>query len=287
MSEEEYKFGWIPSSDEKLALHAEKYAFSLFFPMVYAGAIEYTCPYDNRFVAWYNQDGKNACVGASWSQYMAMVNLLDDEQAYQYDWWKLYSWACDNDKDPGTSPSRDVGTYLWAGGDCLRKVGHWRIIDGQAQPANLVHGIQSYYWIKSADEGRTAFGLKRPLEFGIPWFDGWAKSKLVEKNGEYWLPPRSKWGKVVGGHAICSDAGSDQRGGDRWRNTWGSQYPPVWVSYDDINYLLQKAGGECCAVIDIESEPPQPPPPAEPDYIDVAGTDSTGKKYAGRLTEVR
>ena len=284
ITEDDVRFGWIPSSDEKLKLHDTRYAFTLFFPMVYAQAVEYTFPYDARFIAWNKQKG-NSCVGASWSQYMALCNF-EELGPMQYDWYKLYSWACANDNDPATSAKADVGTYLWAGGDCLRKVGHWQIVNGVAQPPDIKHGIKSYYWIKSAEEARTAIGLyKRPLEFGVRWHKGWMNPVL--KNGEYWLPPRAKWGPVVGGHAICADAGSDQRGGDRWHNTWGAEYPPVWVSYEDIDYILTQDYGECCVAIDYE-EPPEP----EPEPVEAAvpetifGTDEDGKVYSWKLEEV-
>ena len=282
ITEDDVRFGWIPSSDEKQKLHDTRYAFTLFFPMVYAQAVEYVFPSDPRFVAWNKQKG-NSCVGASWSQYMDLCNL-EELGAVQYDWWKLYRWACLNDDYPDND-NADIGTFLWAGGDCLREIGHWQIVNGVAQPPDIKHGIKSYYWIKSAEECRTAIGQhKRPLEFGVRWHKGWMNPVL--KNGEYYLPPRAKWGPVVGGHAINGDAWSDQHGGVRLRNTWGD-FPPVWVLDEDVDYILTQDYGECCVAIDIEPEPEPDPDPAEAAVPEtIFGTDEDGKLYSWKLEEV-
>lgn len=43
-----------------------------------------------------------------------------------------------------------------------------------------------------------------PVVFGLNWYRGFNKANLIQRDGAYWLPPRSQWGPIEGGHAICS-----------------------------------------------------------------------------------
>lgn len=254
MSEIEFIGGWLPSSPEKRNLHRTRYAMDIFFPIVQAG-VEVDIPGDPQFVNWFDQDGMNACVGASWSKVMARLNL-PQIGAKQYSWRELYRRACEIDGDRQTSYANDVGTYLWAGGDVLRRFGPF--LNPEFRPEQ---GIESYYWAHSADDVRTALSKGRPCEFGIPWYSGFQPSNLVQKSGEWWIPPRSKWGNLLGGHAIELPTGSDQRQAGAFNNSWGGNYPAkVWISYDDINELLQNRNGECAVPMDLPWEPPAPEP---------------------------
>lgn len=256
--EHEFNFGWRQSSPEKKDLHARLYAWSVYIPIV-AANVEVDLATDPRFVQWYDQDGMNACVGASCSKLMATINL-PQIGAQQYSWRELYRRACEIDNDPQTSYAKDVGTYLWAGGDTLRRFGAY--VNGAFNPE---HGLGSYFWAHTVDDCRTALSLGRPLEFGLPWYEGWMPSKLEKKDGEWWIPARSKWGRPVGGHAICAVSISDKLAAVGLYNTWGTSYPEiVWFPYDDIAYLLSQGGGECFVPVDLPWQPPAPEP--EPQY---------------------
>jgi hypothetical protein len=144
-----------------------------------------------------------------------------------------------------------MGTYINYGGDVLRKQG--LVEKGETSP-ELTDGIKEYYQARNSDEGRAAFALGRPLEFGVPWFAKW--NSPVKKNNEWWIPPKSTWGnKILGGHAIMSIAASDSRGAFKLKNTWGNAYPEVWIGYSEVNYLLNNVGAEAYVAIDIDNTP--------------------------------
>lgn len=254
MSEIEFIGGWLPSSPEKKDLHRTRYAMDIFFPIVEAG-VEVDILGDPQFVSWFDQDNMNACVGASWSKVMARLNL-PQIGAKQYSWRELYRRACEIDGDLQTSYANDVGTYLWAGGDVLRRFGPYLNPEFR-----LEQGIESYYWAHSADDCRTGASMRRPSEWGIRWPEGFSKDKLVQKNGEWWVAPRAKWGRILGGHAIEMPTFSDQRQAGALNNTWGGAYPEkVWIPYEDINYMLNSYDCECAIPIDLPFEPPAPEP---------------------------
>jgi hypothetical protein len=270
-------FGWIPATPEKKLLHKNVYGFSIYLPIVTA-AVEKVIPLDPKFMSWYDQDSRNACVGASSSKLMAVMNL-GQIGAMQYDWWEHYCWACANDNDSSTSCAADIGTYIWAGMDALRKMGAYV---KNLRAWDIEQGIDSYYWCHTVDECRSAIALDRPLEFGLSWYQGWMSPEKNEQTGEYWIPARSKWGKIVGGHAIMSNQASDKKQAFGLCNTWGSDYPEVvYFSYADIEYLL-KGTGECAVGIDKNFVPPTPPPATEKEFE----VKVDGESYKGMLQKV-
>lgn len=276
-------FGWIPTDLAHKAKQAELYGFSEWLDRnfrtlrdtIAVETVEIELPTDQRFIEWYDQDGKSACVGASWSQYMAIMNL-PQVGAKNYDWWRLYCETCKIDNDPRTSCAKDMGTYINFAGDVLRKQGHWEKGESVADKSD---GIKEYYQARNADEGRAAFTFNRPLEFGVPWFEKWMTP--VKKNNEWWIPPHNTWGtKVLGGHAICCRRASDKRQAFLLPGTWGLQYPEVNISYDDVNYLLNNVGAECYVAIDIDSVQPPPPPPEDKFTVQAL---YNNKVYTGEL----
>ena len=73
-------YGWLEASPEKRALHQTKYLWSHFVPETVASVnVINTIP--AQFPAWYNQDGKNACVAADSAQAMAFMNFKHSAQS--------------------------------------------------------------------------------------------------------------------------------------------------------------------------------------------------------------
>jgi hypothetical protein len=253
MSEIEFIGGWKPSSLEKKALHSAVYGWSVYLPIVTA-SLEKSLPFDPRFIEWYNQGNRNACVGYSWTAAQASVNL-NQNGAQHYDAYRLYCEACRIDNDPNTSCTADRGTYLWAGGDVLRNNGPY------TDKWDLEQGIELFYWVTSINEARAAFAANRPLIWGVPWFQSWLNTaNLIDRDGEKWLKPHSQWGsQIAGGHAIRSLNWSDSRGAFKLVNTWGAAYPDVWVTFENAEYLW-KIGAECAVPIDKDFQPPAPDP---------------------------
>jgi hypothetical protein len=123
----------------------------------------------------------------------------------------------------------------------------------------IEHGIDSFYWAHSMDELRTAVGVADGIVYGVPWFDGFSAPEM--RNGIWWIPKRTKWGKHGGGHCIQGGGLKDSlTGAASWRNTWDGHYPSeVWIEPMDMEYILTTLGGECAAVIDKKYIPPEPP----------------------------
>jgi hypothetical protein len=250
-------FGWIEESVDKKHLHSQVYSWYGIFPFI-SISVEKINTLDSNFINWYNQGNKNACVGASTAQLMAQINLKQIGPVH-YDWWKHYCKACEIDGAKETTCAKDVGTYEWAGLDVLRNFGAYVF----EKNWDTVHGIDRYFWVKNADEGRTVIAEDQLIGIGAPWFAGFMPEKLVNRNGKYWLPARSKWGKVLGGHAFGIYDALDSIQGFGFANTWGNNYPSkVYMSYSDFEYLLSLKA-ECAALVDKDFEPPVPPTPNE------------------------
>jgi hypothetical protein len=257
------QFGWIPPTAEK---QADNDCYQL--RRIYAAplTVEKQFAYP-AYVRDYDQGQTGACTGYSSTWAMSIYN------AKKYNPMWLYRRGQDTDGDPRTKDDDDGG-YIWAVMDVLRKEGH--ALSGSTSPVKA-EGIQSYYWCKSIDDIRSAIDAYRVPVFGIYWYNEFMQPRTI--NGEYWIGTKSSWGQILGGHAICCIAASDQRQAVRLLNSWGSGYPPVWISYASITKLLSQQG-ECAVGLDINPEPPTPPPPAEKLAVTVTLDSRT---YAGEL----
>ena len=263
-----YPLGRLVPSPDKQAQNDLHLFKSVRAPYTYTIEKEFPLP---PLVAHYNQGNIGACTGysASW-----LMSIFNNPEAYDAYW--LYKRGQQTDGDPGTTGDQDGG-YVWAVMDVLRKEGH-------KEPGKAVekdNGIESYSWCRSADEVRGAFSLGRPVVFGINWYAKFNSPQTY--NGEYWIGRQTNWGSILGGHAICAYAISDQRQAVRLVNTWGPTYPPVWISYNSINRLLSEHG-ECAVAIDIANVVPPEPDPEE-DELPISIT-LDGISYAGTVTRV-
>lgn len=259
------RFGWLPPSDEKRAQNL-RFGLGKIYETVLT--VEQQLDYPD-YTVFYDQVS-GSCTGYSASWMASIYNLK------KYDAMWLYRRGQDTDGDPNTDRDPDGG-YIWAVMDVLRKEGHR--IHGQ-NVTTPAEGIQSYYWCRNADEARTAVSLLRAPVFGLHWYQEFNEPRTI--NGEFWIGTRAKWGGLLGGHAICCVAASDQRQAVKLLNSWGRDYPPVWISYQNINRLLS-VGGECAVALDIPNEPTPPPPPAE--TIEVA-MEIDQRMYVGELARI-
>ena len=267
-----YPLGRLVPTPQKQADN-DRYLFKrLLLPT--AGAVEVNFDFPDDLIPHYDQGNIGSCTGysASW-----MASIYNNPEAYNAYW--LYKRGQQTDGDPGTSGDQDGG-YVWAVMDVLRLEGHKEVINGVTQPVDKLNGIESYYWCRSADEIRTAFSMFHPVVFGMNWYAKFNSPQMY--NGEYWIGRQSSWGSILGGHAICAFACSDQRQAVCLLNSWGAQYPPVWISYNSINKLLSQSG-ECAVAIDIADIEPEPPP--EEDELPITIT-LNGVSYTGVVLRV-
>jgi hypothetical protein len=254
----EPQFGWIAESTDKKHLHSITFSWEQYFPLILAEKVEKITTLDPHFAEWYFQGNKNACVGASTAQLMAQINL-PQLGAVRYVWWEHYCKACEIDGAQETTCARDIGTYEWAGLKVLQDHGGYRVNIGW----DSEHGLDKYLWIKSADEARTVISNNLFIGIGSPWFEGFMPEKLVFKDGKYWFPDKTRWGKQVGGHAYGIYDALDSVEGFGFANTWFTHYPDkVYMKYKDLEYLYA-LGSEIAALVDKTFTPPPPPPPVE------------------------
>lgn len=187
----------------------------------------------------YDQGKEGACVGFSCSWMMSILNRK------RYAARRLYLEAQAVDEYDDTPPSE--GTSVRAGMDVLRTQGHWRLYAGGVRIGRIAEGIAANRWAVTVDEVRTAISQGIPVVFGIDWYDAFDSPHYL--NDGWWIGKQLMWGPIRGGHAICAYGASDERQAIRLINTWGFDYPPVWLPYTAVQILLD-SGGECAVVTD-------------------------------------
>jgi hypothetical protein len=194
--------------------------------------------------SYYNQGDEGACVGysASWQ-----TSYYNNAPLQKYDARWLYKQAQANDNNPLTDPAKDTGTFVWAAFWVLRHLGHKKL--NETKP-DINDGLLSYYWGKTADDGRRAISIDRPFVIGINWYESFMQP---EKNGsDYWIG-KNQLGKLCGGHAIIVRGASDVRQSLYLTSTWGWEYPSIWLSYDMFNKLMKEDGEMCVGVDNLKN----------------------------------
>lgn len=203
------------------------------------GTVERTLALPYAYRPKYDQGVEGACVGHGWSWAVSIWNRRF------YDAFWLYEEAKRRDEWPGEDYD---GTSVRAGGDVLRETGHRRIFRGQTKDTNYADGINEFRWAKSVDEIRTTISLGIPVVLGIDWPESYYDP--VQRGREFWLP--SPDGPITGGHCICLYGASDRRQAVKLVNSWGMDYPLVWLAYESLERLLDGLDwpGEAAIVTD-------------------------------------
>ncbi len=103
----------------------------------------------------------------------------------------------------------------------------------------LGHGISAYRWAVNHDEIRAAVFAGLAVAIGINWYNAFWAPYIM--NGERWIDiPTGN--KIAGGHCICIYRMSDRRQAFSLMNSWGADYPPVWLGYETMDRLLNEDG---------------------------------------------
>lgn len=184
------------------------------------------------FRARMDQGNEGACVGWSWSWAMSILN----QRFYDARW--LYHQAQSVDEWPGESYD---GTSVRAGGDVLRDLGHCRLLKGVTSVPDLADGIAANRWVTSIDDIRTAIATGLPVVLGINWHRSFFAPIRDSPKDDWWIG-RGDLGRVAGGHAIAAYGASDKRQAIKLVNTWGLNYPVVWLPYTTLQRLLDEDG---------------------------------------------
>lgn len=191
----------------------------------------------------HNQGQEGSCVGFGCSSMMSITNHLQRKLTtgqnitYRYDSHWLYDEAQLVDEWLETPP--EEGTSVNAGAQILKAKGHRRVQAGWPGPPLLMHGISAYRWAGNHDEVRAAIYAGLAVAIGVTWYENFDEPQIYKN--ERWIG-LGDLGWVRGGHCLSIYKMSDRRKAFGLMNSWGYQYPPVWLPYDRLNQLLLDYG---------------------------------------------
>lgn len=224
-----------------------------------------------RLPSWldtHDQGTEGSCVGHAVALSQAIVNTAEmrahgSPNGYRrYDPIAVWQAAKAIDEYPGTHPGDNNGTSVRAAYEVARTAGLRRVrgmvtVNGKPTPKgerawDPAEGVNEYRWARTIDEIRTAIAIFEPVAIGVDWYTGF-DDPLVKGNRERWLPSTTAIsGRIRGGHSVALVGASDRRQAFRLVNSWGRDYPPVWIPYPLMAELLAHRG-EAALVTDRPS----------------------------------
>lgn len=214
---------------------------------------------------WSHDQGREgSCVGHGSAMERAITNTSQNIvlsalgiKTRRYDPIDLWNQAKIVDGWPDTNPGDDNGTSVHAAYDVLRTRGPRRcksvqLVNGVPTPIGdtepiFADGCTVNRWATSVDDMRTSLANGLPVTIGISWFQNF-DSPEQHSNGEWWIG-EGYLGGVRGGHCVCVYGASDRRQAFRVKNSWGREYPLVWLPYSTMTTLFRD-GAEATVVTD-------------------------------------
>lgn len=216
--------------------HVEKFPYSLLAPTsVEVVNKTFKLPYWH----WtHDQGSEGACEGFGNSMMMTLLNKK------RYNPWWLWNQGKMIDEWSDTNPGDNNGTSGRAVCEVLKTQGHtlWK-----KEAPSLEHGIQEYRWATTVDEMRTGIANNAPIAIGVDWYENFDKPE--KRSNGWWIGLAGSLGKVRGGHCVCVYGASDKKQAFRVKNSWGRNFPLVWLPYKTMEILLKDAG-EACLITD-------------------------------------
>jgi hypothetical protein len=200
---------------------------------------------------WQHDQGREgACVGFGCSMMMSILNE-DEARAehrrpvtHRYDCRWLWHEARLHDEFPDNDDlgDDDQGTTVRAACEILRNEGHVLVSNGKDQPVSEQEGITTYRWATTVDQIRSSLAADTPVSIGVNWYSAFDRPQ--QRDGEWWLAEDGKedLGPIRGGHCVCLYGASDQRQAFHLKNSWGRDYPLVWLPYATMERLLREQG---------------------------------------------
>lgn len=224
--------------------HVEKYPFSAVQSLT-AITVNRSLRLPYFHTTW-DQGREGACVGYGTSMMMSIINEAQARAAtktpytHKYDPRWLWNQAKIVDPWSDTNPGDDNGTSVSAACDVLRTQGHVRVVGGVDKPVDITQGISTNRWATTVDEVRTAISLGIPCSIGINWYTNFDDPQ-IDSAGRYWIG-KGNLGAIRGGHCVCVYGAWDKYQAVRIKNSWGSSYPLVWMSYSTLARLIYEQG---------------------------------------------
>lgn len=198
----------------------------------------------------HDQGSEGACVGHGTGMTMAIVNTKQRREAgapkpwtARYDCFWLWDRAKERDSWPDTNPGDDNGTSVDAACQVARDIGLLPLDKRHTKTTpQILDGIETYRWATSVDDMRVAIAGGGPVTIGVNWYENF---DAPEKG---WIG-KGDLGKIRGGHCVCIYGASDRRQAFRLKNSWGKNYPLVWLPYEVMERLI-KEDGEASIITD-------------------------------------
>lgn len=218
---------------------------------------------------WTHDQGKEgSCVGHGTAMERAITNSTQNKllniigvKTRRYDPIQIWNEAKKVDEWPDTNPGDENGTSVRAAYDVMRDIGPSRVktvtlLGGnpfpvQPQPPSLADGASVNEWATTVDQMRACLAKGLPVVIGVNWYSNF--DTPVEKPDKFhkttfWIG-EGNLGSIRGGHCVCIYGASDRRQAFRVKNSWGKEYPLVWLPYETMQRLLNE-DGEATTVID-------------------------------------
>lgn len=219
--------------------------------MAVPAVVEHSIALPPRLKSGYNQNGFNACVGASLSMMMSILNTTSGDRALLYNWKWLWDQAKSIDDWPETNPGDNNGTSVRAGFDVLRTVGH-ELRKRGSQP-DLGAGVESNWWASSVDQIRGAIAKDVPVGMGTIWVDAMSKPEATPDGG-YRMPEKIDIPREPEGHAWIITGALDSKECFVMPNSWGPSWPARGALLCEVPYRLVesllKEDGEAGIAVD-------------------------------------
>lgn len=233
--------------------HVAKWGFAAISPKTVATVNKtLTLPYWH----WtHDQGSEGSCVGHGSVMERAITNTAQNKAASitgptrRYDPIDIWNEAKKIDEWSDTNPGDDNGTSVRAAYDVLRNYGPRRVskmvlIDGVPHPYNekprdLQEGVAANRWATTVDEIRTSISMGLPVTIGVNWYTAFDNP---DYDGYWYWIGKGSLGSVRGGHCVTIYGASDKRQAFRVKNSWGKEYPLVWLTYGAMGRLLQEDG---------------------------------------------
>jgi hypothetical protein len=219
---------------------------------------------------WEHDQGREgSCVGHGVGMERAITNTAQNRLlalfrfTKRYDPLDLWNQAKIVDEWPDTNPGDDNGTSVRAAYDVLRTrgprqislhgeqidsvTGNPVITDAKEGKADPTQGIAANRWALTTDEIRTALAGGVPVAIGVNWYANF-DSPVASSKSEFRIGA-GNLGRIRGGHCLCIYGASDRRQAFKLKNSWGRDYPLVWLPYTVMQRLLDE-DGEAALVTD-------------------------------------
>ena len=246
--------------------HVEKFPFSTVEPVA-VDVVNHTM----SLPSWHwthDQGHEGSSVGHGIAMERAITNTRQNRllqilyPGRRYDPLFVWNEAKKIDEWPDTNPGDDNGTSVRAGYDVCRLKGLPRVtsmrLDEEGNPypykqteVDVSAGISANRWARTVDEIRTALASNLPVAIGVNWYSNF--DRPVGKPGsfgrtDYWIG-EGDLKSIRGGHCLCIYGARDDKQAFKLKNSWGYDYPLVFLPYATMGRLLNE-DGEAAIVTD-------------------------------------